>query len=86
MYRTNEEWERLLWEQGWQVMADKIARLDALEGLEATLEKEYECREEQSEFRRALIEEILGFCDSATTVRDLKAAIRKAVADSYVEL
>lgn len=86
MFRTNEEWERVLWGVGWHEMADKIAQLNALESLPDTLAKEYEAHDEQSEFRRALIEDILALCDSVTTVRELKTSIRKAVTDSYVEL
>ena len=41
---------------------------------------------EQSEFRAQLILEIIKLCDTITTKKDLVAAIKRALENSYVEL
>lgn len=54
--------------------------------MEARIGKTYEVQLEQSEFRREVIEEILKLCDAPGTKRELVAAIRNLVDNSYVEL
>lgn len=61
------------------------------EGYESKLQDAYASIEEQSEFRRGAIEQILEFCNDAesTTSKPLKALIeriRKEIENSYVEL
>lgn len=59
---------------------------------EAELEKEHEVADEQSEFRRTLLEEIVELCARASRnsrfkeTKELAASILRAVSDSYVEL
>ena len=59
---------------------------------EAELEKEYEVADEQSESRRAVLEEIVELCVRASRnsrfkeTKELAASILRAVSDSYVEL
>lgn len=59
---------------------------EAPEEVESRLEKAHESAMEQSYFRAQLIEEILALCDQPGTKRDLVAAIKSAVENSYVEL
>lgn len=62
--------------------------LDELESrpTEAEIEKRYESPLEQSEFRAQLIQEILALCDTSGNKKDLVAAIKMALENSYVEL
>lgn len=63
-----------------------------LEDTQQKIEKEHEVADEQSEFRRALLEEIVGICASASRysrfkeTKELAASILAALSDSYVEL
>ena len=87
---TTEELARLWRNVGNQDIAEAYERLaDAekdLEELEARVEKENEVQLEQSEFRRELIQEILGLCGQGGTKKDLVKAIKAALENSYVEL
>ena len=49
-------------------------------------EAEYESPLEQSEFRAQLIQEIIELCDKPGSKKDLVAAIKTALENSYVEL
>ena len=49
-------------------------------------EKRYERSLEQSEFRAQLIQEIIELCDKSGSKKDLVAAIKTALENSYVEL
>lgn len=70
--------------------------IEMLDGLvadkERELEKENEVSDEQSEFRRALLEEIVELCARASRnsrfkeTKELAASILAALSDSYVEL
>ena len=53
---------------------------------EAEMEKMYEIQLEQSEFRAQLIQEIIELCDKSGSKKDLVAAIKTALENSYVEL
>ena len=53
---------------------------------EAEMEKRYESPLEQSEFRAQLIQEIIELCDKPGSNKDLVAAIKMALENSYVEL
>lgn len=53
---------------------------------EAEMEKRYERPLEQSEFRAQLIGEIIKLCDKSGSKKDLVAAIKTALENSYVEL
>ena len=53
---------------------------------EAEMEKRYEIQLEQSEFRAQLIQEIIELCDKPGSKKDLVAAIKTALENSYVEL
>ena len=53
---------------------------------EAEMEKRYERSLEQSEFRAQLIQEIIELCDKSGSKKDLVAAIKTALENSYVEL
>ena len=53
---------------------------------EAEMEKRYESPLEQSEFRAQLIQEIIELCDKSGSKKDLVAAIKTALENSYVEL
>lgn len=62
-----------------------------LEDTQQKIEKEHEVADEQSEFRRALLEEIELMCKQAKGSRfketkELAASILTALSDSYVEL
>lgn len=92
---TLEEQERAAYIAGDTRTAELLGRVDELDGLEESTEqryaKEYEVAEEQSEFRRALIEDIEHLCEQAKSVRfketkELAASILKAIDDSYVEI
>lgn len=65
---------------------DDLAGRETGEEAETRLEKSYESAMEQSEFRAQLIQEILDMCDGAGTRKELVAAIKSAVENSYVEL
>lgn len=86
MIHSNEELERLWWLAGCTEFADLYAERDVHEGLEDALEKQYERRDEQSEFRRELIERIVELCGQDGTKRELVRAIKLAVENSFVEL
>jgi len=58
-------------------LADRLAR-----PTEAEMEKPLE----QSEFRAQLIQEIIELCDKSGSKKDLVAAIKTALGNSYVEL
>ena len=53
---------------------------------ETEMEKRYERSLEQSEFRAQLIQEIIELCDKSGSKKDLVAAIKTALENSYVEL
>ena len=53
---------------------------------EDEMEKRYESPLEQSEFRVQLIQEIIALCDKPGSKKDLVAAIKTALENSYVEL
>ena len=53
---------------------------------EAEMERRYESPLEQSEFRAQLIREIIELCDKPGSKKDLVAAIKTALENSYVEL
>ena len=53
---------------------------------EAEMEKRYESPLEQSEFRAQLIQEIIELCNKSGSKKDLVAAIKTALENSYVEL
>jgi len=53
---------------------------------EDEMEKRYETPLEQSEFRAQLIQEIIALCDKPGSKKDLVAAIKTALENSYVEL
>lgn len=53
---------------------------------EAEMEERYERSLEQSEFRAQLIQEIIELCDKSGSKKDLVAAIKTALENSYVEL
>lgn len=69
---------------------------EMLDGLvadrEVELEKEHEAADEQSESRRAVLEEIVELCARASRnsrfkeTKELASSILRAVSDSYVEL
>jgi len=92
---TIEEQERAAYMAGDTRTAELLARVDELDGLEEAVEerfnKEREVADEQSEFRRALIEDIEHLCEQAKGARfketkELAASILKAIEESYVEL
>lgn len=92
---TLEEQERAAYMAGDTRTAELLGRVDELDGLEEATEqryaKEYEVAGEQSEFRRALIEDIEHLCEQAKVARfketrELAASILRAIEDSYVEL
>ena len=64
------------------------AALDKIDSrpTEEQMAKKYESRLEQSEFRAQLIEEIIELCDKPGSKKDLVAAIKMALENSYVEL
>ena len=70
------------------VELELMARCERLANLptEAEMEKRYESALEQSEFRAQLIQEIIEFCDKPGGKKDLVAAIKTALENSYVEL
>lgn len=86
MYRTDDELERMWWLAGAADISDLYAERGAHAGLEDALEKQYERRDEQSEFRRELIERIQKLCDEPGTKKDLVGAIKMAIENSFVEL
>lgn len=53
---------------------------------EAEMERRYESPLEQSEFRAQLIQEIIDLCDRPGSKKDLVAAIKMTLENSYVEL
>lgn len=63
-----------------------------LEDTQREIEKAHEVADEQSEFRRALLEEIVEMCARASRysrykeTKELASAIQQALSDSYVEL
>ena len=59
-------------------LADELAEVE--------MEKRYESQLEQSEFRAQLIQEIIELCDKPGSKKDLVAAIKTALENSYVEL
>lgn len=63
-----------------------LAAQESPEDVEARLERTYEIAMEQSEFRAALIDQILTLCESPGTKAGLVAAIKTALENSYVEL
>lgn len=92
---TLEEQERAAYMAGDTRTAELLARVDELDGLEEAVEerfnKEREVADEQSEFRRALIEDIEHLCEQAKgarfkETRELAAAILRLIENSYVEL
>lgn len=56
------------------------------ERLADELEKRHERSLEQSEFRAQLIQEIIELCNKSGSKKDLVAAIKTALENSYVEL
>lgn len=64
----------------------RYAEQEPAEEVEARLERSYEAAMEQSEFRRQVIENILVFCESPGSKRELVGSIRTEVENSYVEL
>ena len=87
---TYEEQERRWYMIGCPQLADAFHELDTMPKAE-DFEKEYESPMEQSEFRRALLEDIEILCKQASHSRfketkELAAAILKALDESYVEL
>jgi len=86
---THDEQERLYYLAGRTGVARILGELaDAPdpEDIEAEFEAKYETVEEQSEFRRTAIETILKLCDEPGTKRQLVAAIKRLVEESFVEL
>ena len=67
-------------------LADELADELADRQTEAEMEKMYEIQLEQSEFRAQLIQEIIELCDKSGSKKDLVAAIKTALENSYVEL
>lgn len=63
-------------------LADELAECPT----EADMEQRYEIQLEQSEFRAQLIQEIIELCDKPGDKKDLVAAIKTALENSYVEL
>ena len=63
-------------------LADELAERPT----EDEIEKRYESPLEQSEFRAQLIQEIIALCDRPGSKKDLVAAIKMALENSYVEL
>jgi hypothetical protein len=53
---------------------------------ESEMQKRYESPLEQSEFRAQLIQEIIELCNKPGSKKDLVAAIKTALENSYVEL
>lgn len=74
------------------VELELIARLERLvdeladRPTEAEMEERYESPLEQSEFRAQLIQEIIALCDKPGSKKELVAAIKMALENSYVEL
>ena len=64
---------------------DRLADELADRPTEAEMER-YEIQLEQSEFRAQLIQEIIELCDKPGGKKDLVAAIKTALENSYVEL
>lgn len=94
-HMTLEEQERTAYMGGDTRTAELLARVDELDGLEEAVEerfnKEREVADEQSEFRRALIEDIENLCEQAKgarfkETRELAASILRLIENSYVEL
>lgn len=92
---TLEEQERAAYMDGDTRTAELLGRVDELDGLEEAVEerfnKEREVADEQSEFRRALIEDIEHLCEQAKGARfketkELAASILGLIENSYVEL
>lgn len=84
---TLEEQERAAYMDGDTRTAELLARVDEL----GALLVHHELADEQSEFRRALIEDIENLCEQAKgarfkETRELAASILRAIEDSYVEL
>lgn len=90
LYRTDEELSRMWYLVGAPDLADVYARAHdaetALEELESKFERQYEAQLEQSEFRRELLERIIELCDEGGTKKELVAAIKTALENSFVEL
>lgn len=95
---TLDELERAAYISGYTEVVTLFGRMESemLDGLvadrEKELEKENEVADEQSEFRRALLEEIVEKCSRASRysrfkeTKELASSILTAVSDSYVEL
>lgn len=92
---TLEEQERAAYMDGDTRTAELLGRVDELDGLEEAVEKRFnkerEVADEQSEFRRALIEDIENLCEQVKgarfkETRELAAAILRLIENSYVEL
>lgn len=86
--RTIDELERLAYCAGMTLTADLCENARALDGVSAQLEREYETREEQSEFRRQLLEDIQRECREPRTGAASRLAehILALIANSSVEL
>lgn len=84
MTLTFEEEERRWYMIGSPELADVFHALDTMPKAE-DFEKKYESPMEQSEFRRALLEDIQTLCKNEPRSK-LAKAILKALDDSYVEL
>ena len=69
-----------------ELMARCERLADELADTEAEMEKRYEIPLEQSEFRVQLIKEIIALCDKPGSKKELVAAIKTALENSYVEL
>ena len=67
-------------------LADELADRPTEAEMEAEMEKRYESPLEQSEFRAQLIQEIIELCNKPGSKKDLVAAIKTALENSYVEL
>lgn len=90
MQLSYEEQERRWYMIGCPEIADVFHGLDTMPKAE-DFEKEYEAPLEQSEFRRALLEDIQTLCKQASHSRlketkELAASILRALDNSYVEL
>lgn len=95
---TLDEVERAAYITGDTQTVALLGRMEneMLDGLvadrEAELEKEHEVVDEQSESRRAVLEEIVEICARASRnsrfkeTKEIASSILQAVSDSYVEL
>lgn len=67
-------------------LADELADRPTEAEMEKRYESALESALEQSEFRAQLIREIIELCDKSGSKKDLVAAIKTALENSYVEL